>query len=368
MIYKPTSDIFFKRHSECSASYGELIINHRKICTPILWISYEFYSPKGLWKYVKNIKGILVNVHNIEERKTLTRRLLEGLDFRSIIKFHGHIMLDCGGIKFAKGNKNFHLDNVLHLAKKVDPDIMISPDYPISPFNSLRENKLRIKRTLQNLVKASLFAKENSIPLMPVIHGYDLPYIDYMLKKVFKIINEINIIGIGSLVPLLVPFTIDKTKKVLDLILYLRKKLPNAFIHVFGMGSILTMHLAFLAGADSVDSQSWIRSAGYGKIQVPGNGQLFVRKNDKKYKFKQWSKEAPKNFDCDCPICLEKGKKSLAWSKKFRAIHNAYTLCSEAQIVSKMIKNGEYVDFIKQRLKNTVLFNLFKYVQSKTQM
>jgi len=369
MSYQQKEPISFERrqYSGCLACSGELKTVFHKIRTPILWISYEFYSPKGLWRHVKNIEGMLVNVHNIEDRKGLLRRLFRHQDLRAIMEFQGHLMLDCGGIKFARGNKDLLIDRTLRLVKKVNPDIMISPDYPISPYNDPEENEIRIAKTVQNLVKTLRFMRDIPVPVLPVIHGYDFSQIDRMLKRILKITGEVYLVGLGSLVPLLVPFTLDKARKVVDLILYVRKKLPSAFLHVFGMSSILTMHLAFLAGADSVDSQSWIRSAGYGKLQVPGCGQLFVKKN-KKYKYKQWSKEIPTDFKCNCPICLEKGEKSLVDSKRFRAIHNAYVLCSEANLVTRMVEQGEYVDFVKQRLKNTRLFNLFKHIQSNDRM
>lgn len=368
MSYHGKSVFFVRYYSPNFASPGDLVIDKYRISTPILWISYEFYSPRGLWKYVKNIRGILVNAHNIEHRKSLTTQLYRRCNFRSLIGFQGYVMLDSGGIKFARCNEEIRLNNIFELANRIRPDIMISPDYPISPCNSCVENKIRVTKTIITFAKALKFAEEKGIVLMPVIHGYNLSDIDHMLRGIQRITktNEINIIGIGSLVPLLVPFTLDKAKTVLDLILHLRKKLPNAFIHVFGMGSILTMHLAFLAGADSVDSQSWVRSAGYGKIQIPGNGQLFVKKEQNKYKFEQWSKEAPVKLNCDCPICSFKGKESLARSKRFRAIHNAYALCSEAQMISRMMRSGEYVEFVKERLKKTVLFKLFKYLIDRT--
>ena len=108
-----------------------------------------------------------------------------------------------------------------------------------------------------------------------------------------------------------------------------------------------------------------IRSAGYGKIQIPGRGQLFVKKN-RKYKYQQWSKELSMNsFDCDCPVCKENELDTLIRSKKARAIHNAYTLCSEASKAREMVERGEYVHFARDRLKNTVLFALFRHIQER---
>jgi tRNA-guanine family transglycosylase len=371
MNYHQTNVNFERYDYSCSeypVSLGKLTIGHKSILTPILWISYEFYNPRDLWKSVKNIRGLLVNIHNIESRKSLMKRLSKHNGLRGVIGFKGHMILDCGGIKFAKTNADYSLNKILKLANKINPDIVISPDYPISPSNPPEENRMRIIKTYKNFIETSQFFKKSFIPVMPVLHGYDFYQLELTLKKLQKIMEEIKIIGIGSLVPLLVPFTLNNAKKVIDLILYIRKRLPNAFIHVFGMGSILTMHLAFLAGADSIDSQSWVRSAGYGKIQIPGNGQLFIKKSKNRYKFEQWSRVIPINFNCNCPICSTNGKTCLVKSKRLRAMHNAYVLCSESEIVYERIKNGEYIDFAKERLKNTVLFSLFKYIKDKIRM
>jgi len=202
---------------------------------------------------------------------------------------------------------------------------------------------------------------------MPVIHGYSYDEIDAMIKKVIEIKKDFECYGIGSLVPLLFPFNIKKAKIILDLLVYVRRRLPNVFLHVFGMGSILTMHLAFLLGADSVDSQGWVRCAGHCKIQIPGLGQRFVVRCNERFRYPQWSPCVNwLDYYCDCPICKKKNyKKLLISSKTNRAIHNAYTLCSEIELIRKFIQKGEYLEFVESRLQRTSLFPLLKYIKKK---
>ena len=133
------------------------------------------------------------------------------------------------------------------------------------------------------------------------------------------------------------------------------------------MGSILTMHLAFLLGADSVDSQGWVRCAGHCKIQIPGLGQRFVIKNNKRFKSPQWSPCVNwSTYHCDCPICRKENYKELLESSKInRAIHNAYVLCSEVRLIRKFIQKDEYLEFAQSRLQKTSLLPLLNYIKKK---
>lgn len=344
---------------------GKLNVEKRTIGTPMLWISYEFFNPCHLWNHL-NLEGLLVNVHNIDNTGNLKKRILKSHDLRRSIGFDGALILDCGGVKFVKEHRTYDVTRVLSLHDVIRPDIIIGADYPNSPKRSLADNRMRKRKTLGNLRR---FVKEvdSKILILPVIHGYTYNEIDKMIQKIMKTKMDFECYGIGSLVPLLFPFNVKKTRKIIDLILYVRKKLPHLFLHVFGMSSVLTMHLAFLLGADSVDSQGWVRCAGYGKIQIPALGQQFVKKDEKRYRFSQWSKQVDwSTYSCDCPICKQENFRELLMSsKRNRAIHNAYVLCSEVKLAREFIKTGEYLDFVQNRLQNTTLYPLVRYIKKR---
>jgi len=124
---------------------GRLILKRKIVKTPILWISYEFFNPPNLWKYVK-IDGLLVNVHNIINTKNLLIRLKQVHDLRKVIGFKGSLMLDCGGVKFARRQETYDVKHILNLYPIIKPDIIVSADYPISPEKSLIENLQRKKK------------------------------------------------------------------------------------------------------------------------------------------------------------------------------------------------------------------------------
>lgn len=338
----------------------------REIHTPILWVSYELFNPPNLWKHVKHVEGLLINVHNLNQRRDIVAMLKQGKDFKEIIDFDGALMLDCGGVKFLGKNQGYSLHRVLSLCRQVSPDIVVGADYPISPDRSRDENEKRQKKTLGNL-KEIVREVNFDCQLLPVIHGYTYSDVNKMINHIKKISEKIRCYGIGSLVPLLVPFTVEKYKRIVDIIVHVRRKMPDIFLHVFGMGSVLTMHIALLLGVDSLDSQAWVRSAGYGKIQIAGKGQRFVKRNEKRFKYSQWSRQVDwDSFKCNCSICTRRDfKEMLLVSKKNRAIHNAHVFCSEARLARKLIEKGEYLSFVRERIRNTSLWPLFKYVENE---
>ena len=121
-----------------------------------------------------------------------------------------------------------------------------------------------------------------------------------------------------------------------------------------------------MIGIDSLDTHSWIRAAAHGKILLSGKGQRFVVKNEKRFKYKQWSKEINlETYNCRCPCCKTFGIDGLAQSQELRALHNIWVIKSEVELARKRIRKGDYLDFIKQRIKDTYLEKLFFYIKNK---
>jgi 7-cyano-7-deazaguanine tRNA-ribosyltransferase len=124
----------------------------------------------------------------------------------------------------------------------------------------------RWKKTLENTQIMISREGNGSTTIVPAIHGYSEKEIEWFLNKLFEI-GRFSYVGIGSLVP-----SVFNTKgaggitNVIKILDFVREKMPDTKIHVFGVGSTLTMHLMFYAGADSVDSLGWRTKAAYGVI------------------------------------------------------------------------------------------------------
>ena len=104
--------------------------------------------------------------------------------------------------------------------------------------------------------------------LIPVLHGHDKKTLSRAFDDIVEIWGQKPVIvGIGSLAPLA---RNGNKRTVIDVILNARQLLPNAHIHCFSLGSALLMLFAFYCGADTVDSQTWIMSAAFKQVQLPG--------------------------------------------------------------------------------------------------
>lgn len=147
---------------------------------------------------------------------------------------------------------------------------------------------------------------------------------------------------------------------VAEAVKIVRDEFPDSFLHVFGAGSVSTMHFLFSLGVDSVDTVGWRLKAAHGAIQLPGVGDRFVTPNNKKRK-KLSDSDKRLLEKCKCPVCkglsLEERLQNLDnaiknGTFKRRAIHNAWVFNLELNMAKKMIKKRRYLDYILTNISN----------------
>jgi len=214
--------------------------------------------------------------------------------------------------------------------------------------------------------KRMLELKQSSNPeLIPVIHGYDSKSINWYVRKLIEM-GDFNIYGIGSLVP-----SVFNTKgvggiyNVVKIVSLVKKLLPTKIVHVFGVGSTLTMHLMFYAGADSIDSSSWRSKAAFGAIQLPGVGDRYITPRKRHKKYRQLNKEELKLLDeCQCPACREGGIEGLKMSFTLRALHNAWVYQKEIENIRKLVKSNTYDEYVKQVIGKTPFSKVLSFIES----
>ena len=254
-----------------------------EIKTPALFASYRIrdFPRAGLrfhpWK-ITNTQAILLNAFDLLANKrtrmfTSKIQAAEG-KLHEYVEFKGPLMLDSGAFNFQQHAEiSINPLDVLSIGVELGANLSVVLDHPFLPKSSLEERKLRWSNTVDNTRKMlkALQGYRNlpaDFQLMPVLHGYD----SETLKRSFDDIREIwgqdlSIIGIGSLAPLA---RNGSKRMVIDAILTVSHLLPDAHIHCFSLGSALLMLFAFYCGADTVDSQTWIMSAAFKQVQLPG--------------------------------------------------------------------------------------------------
>lgn len=335
---------------------------------PFLWLTQLARASPKPWKYF-DVEGIMLNAYDILKKPSIDVKMRDR-GVNDYLNFKGVVAIDSGGFLFMK-HKEIPIspEELVEAYEKWKPKFAVSLDHPITP--SLSTNMIRKRQisTLKNIeIMNDIRSTKNPI-LIPVIHGYRESDLRWYIRRLDKL-GDFPIYGIGSLVPLAKGIKGLKggLDKAIDVVMIIKKLLPNKRIHVFGVGSSLTMHLMFLSGADSIDSSSWRSKAAYGAIQLPGIGDRYITGRTKK----GYPNLSPEEQDiankCGCPACKKYGLDGLKRSFSLRAIHNAWVYQNEVYKARYYITMGldkylEYVNNIMEKHKNYK--KVLKYLNKK---
>ena len=252
--------------------------------TPNLFASYRIgdYPQAGLHYHPWEMTGtqaILLNAFDLlanrRTQKFSSALREEKIKLHEYVEFNGPLMLDSGAFNFQQHAEiSIKPLEVLSIGVELGADVSVVLDHPFLPTTDDDERELRWSNTVENT--RSMFEELkgrngdvlDNFQLMPVLHGHDPETLKRSLDDILKIWGqEPDIIGIGSLAPLA---RNGNKRTAIDVIVTVRQLLPNTHIHCFSLGSALLMLFAFYCGADTVDSQTWMMSAAFKQVQLPG--------------------------------------------------------------------------------------------------
>jgi tRNA-guanine family transglycosylase len=319
-----------------------------KFEVPFLWFTQSVRGYPRPWYFFK-IDGLMLNAYEIIRNKSLVNHIKnEGI--HKYIKFNDLITMDSGGFLFMKrGEISITPEEIMNLYEESKPNFGVILDYPLTPNLPRDIMEKRLLKTIENIKRMLEVRRSTNPEIIPVIHGYDVEIIKYYVKKLQEV-GEFNIYGIGSLVP-----SVFNTKgiggihNVIKIVSFVRTLLPDKILHVFGVGSSITMHLMFYIGADSIDTTSWRIKAAFGAIQLPGVGDRHITPRKRHKHYPTLSREEQKILDeCECPACKREGLEGLIRSFTLRALHNAWVYQKEIEKARRLIKSGEYEEYVKQ--------------------
>ena len=380
---------------------------------PNLFASYRIrdYPRAGLrchpWK-MTDTQAILLNAFDLLANRrtqmfTSEIRNAKG-KLHEYVEFDGPLMLDSGAFNFLQHSEiSITPLDVLSIGIELGADMSVVLDHPFLPKSDYKEISLRWSNTIANTRKMFEALKEfngsPSLPggfeLIPVLHGHDKKTLSRAFDDIVEIWGQKPVIvGIGSLAPLA---RNGSKRTVIDVILNARQLLPNAHIHCFSLGSALLMLFAFYCGADTVDSQTWIMSAAFKQVQLPGFHltRFSSREAEKapvKYErnrraFAQHllrliteEEFAVKDWDEGKAWSLRDERDALSYLDYLedrdginhvhrRACHNLYSFNFEARRVREEKRAGTLEKFIYSRMKSTVYRKAFEYaIEEKTKI
>ncbi|MCS6923798.1 MAG: tRNA-guanine transglycosylase [Fimbriimonadales bacterium] len=364
---------------------------------PLLFASYRLGDVPGAglrcfpWD-ITEVEALLINAYDFTRPKF--RRLLEtGWNLQAHLQSGGRpVMIDSGAYYFIrKARMDITPESILQIQSVSGADVAVVLDHPFPPEATDRAE--RIQRTLANTERAFAYRKETALtmPLMPVVHGATEEELRHCVASILRLAEqhgvELQCVGVGSLAPLA---RRGNGRDAVRVISTVRRLLPpEIHLHCFSMGSALNMLLAFAAGADSVDSQSWVVSAGLKLAQLPGHyvwraapreypsAEAFHEARDRfaEHLWRLVNDEgfSVRNWDTGEPLPLSSLKACRAYAEQlidpqgnqqvhWRACHNLWTYAYEARRVREAIHADQLEPLLYARLRGTRYYNALSEV------
>lgn len=353
-------------------------INGKKFHTPTMMLTYSFRdnNPRP-WLAIPNC-SVMTNAFDILRNKRLAKRIATNGIHSELGLTNEICAMDSGGFQFiSKGEEEaINPEEVIDLQIASGVDIAVGLDYPLLPNFSEEKAAILAKKSIANIQMAVKRIK-NGTEVMPVLHGNSVAEISNYFTKVKKL-GEFKIWGIGGLVPQMKQsFPSHKRYfKIIDKVIRARELLDslegNPLLHIFGVGSPLAGLLFLLAGADSIESISWIMNAKYFLVYQDKIGARKVSKQTTMCTTSvQWD-----SYSCSCPVCKglpidqveEKMKLRGNEGFKNRALHNAFIYQHIAAEATKAIKENTLLSLCREKLENHRFFKgILHYTIDKLQ-
>ncbi|MFB3918344.1 MAG: hypothetical protein ACE14M_16560 [Terriglobales bacterium] len=305
------------------------------------------------------------------------------------------VLIDSGAYYFLKHNEvAVNPAEILQIEIRSKAQVGVVLDHPFLP--EARDKSQRIARTLKHTAEMFKAASEVERPfeLMPVLHGHSRKALTECLKKLQHLSwkhrgQSVKRVGIGSVAPLAQR---GDARRATEIIATVRELLPEAHIHCFSMGSPLLMLLAVYAGADTVDSQTWIVSAAFKYGQIPGSYAVRLARRDystysqfrtaiRRFARKLWGLHDSERFyvkdwltghqiALESPSVCEDYARTLIDLKSnenihSRACHNLWVYNYELARYRAAVENGTLETFLRDRVSGTRYERTFQWLQKK---
>jgi queuine/archaeosine tRNA-ribosyltransferase len=274
------------------------------------------------------ISHLMINALDFWERRQTLAPVSQTLSYR------GEVFCDSGGYQaLSRAIKPLPLE-VLDMQRQLRANINAVLDDPQDPERHIRNLKIYAAATAED-------EKQSFVPVIPC----DLSL--RFLSKIASIWPAPALVAVGKVVPQLFPLSdLSKILYVIKRLQEIKRIYSQSKVHVFGLGGFATAAI-FFSIIDSTDSSNWIHDARFGRIRTLGGG--FVRP-DRPRSRAAFLEQGP----CKCPACKDYGPDILnivgTRGFRLRAIHNAWVLTKEMELLNESLFSDKYWDFVEKRV------------------
>lgn len=174
---------------------------------------------------------------------------------------------------------------------------------------------------------------------MPVVQGHTYEQVDYCLKHYLSL--GVKYLGFGSFgtggqnseLNVTTTLSVELARHVVNV-----ARQHGARVHFFGLGAPALTAAIFGSGADTFDSSSWIKAAGFGQVFLPfmraynvshRNGASELQKGITANQFGEWRELTGHN----CAFCEDMAQ--LQAKKMYRTVHNLMVIKDTVRLLNE---------------------------------
>ncbi len=321
------------------AKISVLNVAGKKVETPNIAIVVNpnklIISPVELGNQFK-AEILITNAYIIGNTPSLREKAKEEKLHR-MLNFHGIIMTDSGAYQmYSRGIKGVDPETIVKFQVEIGSDIITPLDYFVLPKDSREEAESKVDETIRRVISSKRIIPSGREYLIPLQGG---THIDLRVKSAIALRNVGNIYAIGGLAPYLMSYNY---KEICDIIIAIKKTIPDKIIHAFGAGHPMIFSLLAFLGCDLFDSAMYSIAARQDRY-LTAFGTLKLMEIEE--------------FPCSCPVCVKyTPQELLEMDKKERmellARHNLFVTFEELKIVKTAIKNQELLNLVQLRARS----------------
>lgn len=262
-----------------------------------------------------------------------------------------NVMFDSGGYYVQTGKLQYYelyYPLLSYYQKNQWADIYILPDHVPTSQDDVDRVWQKVKETVQF---STLFFQELPPTLrekaMPVVQGHTIEQVEYCLSRYIDL--GVNYIGFGSFGTggqnSELNFTTNQSVKLANHVTSIAHQY-GASVHFFGLGAPALAAMIYGCGANSFDSSSWIKAAGFGQVFLPfmraynvshRNGSSELQKGVTREQFDEW-RQLTGHY---CSFCADIS--ALQSRKMYRTLHNLIVIKDTVELI-----NGGQFDRIQR--------------------
>ncbi len=233
------------------------------------------------WLYF-HVEAVIVNAYEVLTKNIHLRHRCKTLHEVLQCDMGIELWLDSGGYQFLRHNIEPRIEKIAEVYNTFqDVKYYLSLDYPPSPLDDYDTARRKLERSFENFVKLrKLLDPEISDRLIPVLHY--CRYRDLLFSFLHRYLDhEVPVLAVGALVPYILILRGVKGNSRREALIFLAQlrdilRDSGTKLHVLGLGSPVIVPILEIMGVDSTDSSTWRIKAAYGKVVLPGGGEVHV--------------------------------------------------------------------------------------------